>query len=58
MIFTRAAGPEEVWIGLDLGDGVASITVSVESSRRLLRALAAATSAATDAFQGIPPMAG
>ena len=54
VIFTSAAKADEVWVGLDLGEGVASITVSMESSGRLLRALAAATGAS----QGIPPIAG
>lgn len=58
VIFTSASGPDETWIGLDLGEGVASITVSVESSWRLLRALAAATAEGMGASQGIPPMAG
>ena len=58
VIFTSAAKADEVWIGLDLSEGVASITVSVESSERLLRALAPATVAATGAPQGIPPMVG
>lgn len=58
VIFTSAAKADEVWIGLDLGEGVASITVSVESSKRVLGAVAAGTASVTDACQGIPPMAG
>lgn len=58
VIFASATKADEVWIGLDLGEGVASISVSIESSGRVLRALAAATVATTDVFRGIPPMAG
>lgn len=39
VVFTSATANDDIWIGLDLGEDVASITVSAESATRLIRAL-------------------
>lgn len=39
VVFTSATANDDIWIGLDLGEEVTSITVSAESATRLLRTL-------------------
>lgn len=56
--FTSAVATDEAWIGFDLGEDVASITVSLGSATRLLRTFDDALRIVTGVRQGIPPMAG
>ena len=37
--FTSANVRDDVWVGLDLGEGLANITISLESAERLIRQL-------------------
>lgn len=47
VLFTSATTSDDVWIGFDLGEGRASITLSIESAQRMHRQLAAALRAAS-----------
>jgi len=49
--FTSATVGDEVWVGLDLGEGLSNITISVESAGRFARELTATLAGALGIVQ-------